>query len=385
VVLLALVCSVSSGGPRWNELDTSYTFQQYVSDFSKSYSDQNEHTARAALFQEKLQKILSHNADPDASWKMGVNHLSDRTPEEYKSLLGYKKSVSQLQVEERAQREATFEELIAFAESRQTKNPVQHADSSNIDWRTHGVVTAVKDQGNCGSCWSFATAETVESHWAIATGELSNLSEQQILDCTPNPKQCGGTGGCGGGTSEIAFQQIISGQHGLSSEWTYPYLSYGGQSFLCHFNKSLTEPVAVLKNYTVLPSNKLDPVMYALTNIGPLSIAVDANEWGDYAEGVFNGCNVTNPDIDHGVQLVGYGTDPVKGEDYWLVRNSWSAEWGENGYIRIGRPSTVTCGTDLHPGDGTGCKGGPKSVKVCGPCALLYDVSFPIVGESNSL
>jgi cathepsin L len=288
--------------------------------------------------------------------------------------------VGQQQVEERerASRAATLEELKAFVESRRSPKIVHENSGITVDWRELGVVTAVKDQGDCGSCWSFATAETVESHWAIATGELSNLSEQQILDCTPNPNQCGGNGGCGGGTSELAFQQMISGQGGLSSEWTYPYESYGGKDFTCSYNSSTTPPFAVLKNYTVLPSNQYTPVMYALTNIGPLSIAVDANAWGSYETGVFTGCNVTNPDIDHGVQLVGYGTDPMNG-DYWLVRNSWSAQWGENGYIRIARTSTPTCGMDLHPGDGTGCKGGPPKVKVCGPCALLYDVSYPIV------
>jgi len=105
---------------------------------------------------------------------------------------------------------------------------------------------------------------------------------------------------------------------------------------------------------------------------------VDASAWGEYETGVFDGCNATNPDIDHVVQLVGYGTDDVYG-DYWLVRNSWSPKWGELGYIRIARSSNVTCGVDLRPQDGTGCNGGPSTVSVCGECAILYDVSYPVI------
>jgi len=107
--------------------------------------------------------------------------------------------------------------------------------------------------------------------------------------------------------------------------------------------------------YVGLPSNQYEPIINAVVN-GPLAISVDASSWGDYETGVYNGCNNTNPDIDHAVQLVGYGTDDVLG-DYWLIRNSWSPAWGESGYIRIGRSSNVTCGTDLNPSDGTACAG----------------------------
>jgi len=165
----------------------------------------------------------------------------------------------------------------------------------------------------------------------------------------------------------------------LSSEWTYPYQSYQGSNFDCQFSKSMTPPIAMLTGYKDLAVNEYDPIMMALAFVGPLAIAVDANEWGSYESGVFNGCNLVNPDIDHGVQLVGYGTDATGLGQYWLVRNSWSSDWGENGYIRIGRSNNVTCGVDLNPSDGTGCKNGPPNVTVCGPCAILYDASFPIV------
>jgi len=248
---------------------------------------------------------------------------------------------------------------------------------SAIDWRTQGIITAVKDQGDCGSCWTFGTAETLESYWALSTGQLTDLSEQQILDCTPNPNHCGGSGGCGGGTAELAYAQIIA-MGGLASEWTYPYTSYTGNNETC---QSIT-PAAHLVNYTTLPSNQLKPLLLQVGTAGPLAISVDASAWSDYESGVFNGCNQTNPDIDHEVQLVGYGTDPKQG-DYWLVRNSWSPAWGENGYIRLARQSTPQCGIDLNPSDGTGCNGGPTRVTVCGTCGILYDSVFPTIAQTK--
>jgi len=250
---------------------------------------------------------------------------------------------------------------------------------NRVDWREKGVVTPVKDQGRCGSCWTFATAESIESQWAITSkGDLAELSEQQILDCTPNPKQCGGTGGCGGGTAELAFDQIMK-NGGIATEWTYPYTSYFGQGFGCQFNGTSPNAIVQVSGYKVLPSNKYDPLLNAVATVGPIAVTVDASAWGDYSSGVFDGCNQTHPDLDHAVLLVGYGTDENGGGDYWLVRNSWGPIYGENGYIRIKRTQTLRCGIDTNPSDGTGCSDGPPQVTVCGTCGILYDSSYPIV------
>jgi len=242
-------------------------------------------------------------------------------------------------------------------------------------------VSPVKDQGQCGSCWAFATAECLESYWAMKTNELSVLSEQQILDCTPNTDDCGGTGGCGGGTSELAYARLASNKiGGLSSEWTYPYKSYFGKNFQCSFNQSNTPPVAQVRGFMKLPTNQYQPLVDQVANGGPVIISVDASAWATYESGVFDGCNQTNPDIDHAVVLEGYGTDSALG-DYYLVRNSWSPHWGEKGYIRLRRTSaeSTRCGTDLNPKDGTGCNDGPPTQFVCGTCAILFDTSFPLV------
>merc|ERR1711981_931192 len=105
---------------------------------------------------------------------------------------------------------------------------------------------------------------------------LPVLSEQEILDCTPNPQGCGGTGGCQGGTGKLAMSKLIE-LGGQTSEWKYPYVSYFGKNFQCHFNKTVTTPTAVLKDYKLLPSNDAPAMMKHLAEEGPLIINVDAS------------------------------------------------------------------------------------------------------------
>lgn len=244
-----------------------------------------------------------------------------------------------------------------------------------VDWRLKGVVTPVKDQGGCGSCWTFASAETIESHLAINAGVLVELSEQQLTSCMPNPKECGGQGGCKGATAELAFD-FIAQSGGIASEWTYPYASHEGDEPTC---KDKIRPYATIEGYHQLKPGDYTELMNAVAQLGPMSISVDASSWSTYEEGVYDGCNITSPDINHAVQLVGYGTDKDLG-DYWLVRNSWTPSWGEGGYIRVkrrGESEEGWCGTDTNPFDGTACKGDPDTVEVCGTCGILFDTAFP--------
>ena len=259
-----------------------------------------------------------------------------------------------------------------------------------VDWRAKGVVTAVKNQGGCGSCWAFAATEAVESAFAIATGRLEVLSEQQVLDCTPNPLECGGDGGCAGGTPELAFARMAD-LGGLASEWAYPYMSYDGQGVgPCRAAGNVTKggapPLAAVVGFEQLPSNEAAPVLRALAERGPLAVNVDASAWFSYESGVFTGCAKATEDIDHAVVVVGYGTDAASGLDYYLVRNSWSTAWGEAGYMRLLRqPGAPRCAADVTPFDGSDCRDVPdpvQAVTVCGECGILYDVSYPLVKAS---
>lgn len=136
-----------------------------------------------------------------------------------------------------------------------------------------------------------------------------------------------------------------------------------------------------------MEENNYAQLLHAVANYGPIAVSVDASSWHSYVSGIFDGCNQLNPDINHAVVLVGYGTDDKTKQDYWLVRNSWSASWGENGYIRLLRrnPSNSNnnlgeqeyCGLDVTPQDGTACADQTQPVKVCGTCGILYDSSYP--------
>jgi len=364
VLLLAVVAAAaSSPAPhtKWHQLQ-GYTFDKYRKEFSKVY-DHHEYLLRKSIFEERLASIMAHNSDPTKTWKQGVNHLTDRTDGEMNVLYGYIPSMN---------KQSKGTPLAA--------SPINVKDlPTEVDWRTKGVVTAVKDQGMCGSCWAFGAVESLESMHAIATGQLTVLSEQQVLDCTPNPEECGGTGGCRGGTAELAYDKLKE-IGGLSTEWTYPYISYFGKDFPCQKNSSNFRPKVKISDYVVLPENKQDPILEAVATKGPLVISVDASRWSTYESGVFDGCNQNQPDINHAVLLVGYGEDSQHGP-YWLVRNSWSPTWGDAGYIKLRREkeSEIRCGIDITPEHGTGCKGGPPTVKVCGTCGILYDVCYPIV------
>lgn len=345
---------------KWNQLD-NYDFTQYITEFKKEYRS-DEISFRSNIFETNLRNIKHHNEDLTKTWKQGVNKFTDRTDAELKAYLGAKPGPKN-----------NIKSNIKSDINSKLKHDLQDLPTY-VDWRTIGIITPVKDQGDCGSCWAFATAETLESHYALETKYLNILSEQQILDCTPNPNQCGGTGGCGGGTAELGFAKIIQ-MGGLASEWTYPYISYNGSDYKCSRDKFV--PVATMTSYVNIPTNDYNVMIAGLAAKGPLVVSVDASSWFSYESGIFDGCNQTNPDLDHAVQLVGIDHSPLG--EYWIVRNSWGPKWGEAGYIRLAKSSNVTCGIDLTPGDGDGCKNGPSTEKVCGTCGILYDGVYPII------
>lgn len=319
-------------------LSINYSFEMYQIEFKKNYI-QSELSYRNRIFDLQLHQIIMHNSNPTHTWKQGVNFFTDRTPDELNQMRGSRPINNINKISSPTRR---FYSILNLKQ--------------DVDWRLRNVVTPVKNQGRCGSCWAFAAAETLESHRAIMNSKLEELSEQQILDCTLEAD------GCGGGTVGLAFDQIIRAG-GISAEWTYPYTSFDGENFEC--NKSKSKYVAKLNGYEILPKNEQDPILQYLMNIGPLAISIDASSWHSYESGIFDGCNRTDIDIDHAVQLVGYGTDKNLGM-YWLIRNSWGPDWGENGYIRLRRESTVSCGTYIS-----------SKEKICGMCGILYEAVYP--------
>jgi len=336
-------------------------FKSFEQKFGKSYKSQTERLTRFATFMKNVKEIEEHNKSGKSTYKKVINKFADMTQEEFKVMNGYKNAPKPGQV---------------YADVRDVKMEDLPA---SVDWRDKGAVSAVKDQGYCGSCWAFATAETIESYLQIESGNsvVEELSAQHITSCTPNELSCGGTGGCQGSIPQLGM--VYTQLFGLTKEEDYPYTSGNlGVTGNCKYKPSTYDTVATLRGYEVLPRNNLEAVMNHIANVGPLSVAVDASSWSFYGGGVFDGCDYDrNIEINHAVQLVGYGTESEG--DFWLVRNSWGPNWGDNGYIKLKRESTVVCGTDDTPLMGTGCvDDGNDVLTVCGQCGVLFDVVYPI-------
>jgi len=213
----------------------------------------------------------------------------------------------------------------------------------SIDWVEFGVVTPVKDQGQCGSCWSFSAIGALESAYYIETGILRNFSEQQLVDCD-RPRYGGKDHGCNGGLMENAFTWIAQ-NNGICSDEDYPYVS--GTTMdegYCDTSCKNVPGTDVFDYIDVAPSS--DSAMMNALLEQPISVGIEADqrEFQLYKSGVFTGTCGT--DIDHGVVLVGYGTDEESGLDNYKIKNSWGKSWGEEGYMRMGR------GVEYNEGDG---------------------------------
>jgi len=363
--LVTLAVALAAAKPTWRELH-NYTFDNFLSEFKLDYKvGSPEYAQRKSIFQAELARVVAHNS-AKTSWKETVNHMSAMTATEKTAFKGrHKNAAAAHQPVYQSTRNAydfTMRDVSALP--------------TDVDWRSQGVVSAVKDQGYCGSCWAFAATATLESHVAINSGQLFDFSPQQIAACSPNPDQCGGSGNCKGATAEIAFDYVAS-SNGILEEFQYGYSEYFAVESACNINPSAL-PKAKITGYKQLSENNYEELMNAVAQVGPIAVSVDASAWGAYESGIFDGCNQAKPDIDHAVVLVGYGED--NGQKYWLIRNSWSASWGEAGYIRIARTDSeaTRCGTDTTPCNGSACAGTCNTpVNVCGTCGVLYDSAYP--------
>lgn len=298
---LLFVLFAQALGNEWND------FNFFTERFHKRYSSLEELETRFSIFRKNLMMIREHNEKN--MFSMRVNQFADLTQEEFKAYVG----VMPL----KRIRCGVFSEI--------TDTP------SSIDWRTKGAVSSVKDQGQCGSCWTFSATGAIEGAWAIAKGQLYNLSEQQMVDCAKLKYE---GMGCNGGQMDGAFNFVIeNGQCELSS---YPYTAKDG---LC---QQCLPVVNITSCMDVIPNNVA--ALKTAVSRQPVSVAIEADTryFQFYSGGV-----LTSPEcgtnLDHGVLIVGYGVE--NSTDYWLVKNSWGTTWGEDGYVKIAN----VCGITMNP------------------------------------
>jgi len=309
---LAMLVFVSA-----TSLDQS--FDKWMQKYNKKYSSITEQNHRMNIWKENTVKISQMNARARKAGKdtqFGINKFSDLTSQEFDAQYKGYKPMKSTGVKKVAI-DVDFFDLQAIPAS--------------FDWRKQSpaVVSPVKDQGQCGSCWAFSATEGVESSWALKNKKLFILAPQQIVDCDTVDQ------GCEGGDLPTAFQYVQA--NGLETEQSYPYTAEDGT---CAYNSSAVVVKITGFQYATTTGNETQMLVSSLTN-GPLSICVDAETWQSYTGGIITSNCPDN--LDHCVQIVGWDVDATSKTPYWIIRNSWGTDWGLSGYIYVERNKDL-CG-----------------------------------------
>ncbi|XP_033740053.1 cathepsin L1-like [Pecten maximus] len=295
------------------------TFIEFQQKHNKIYPTVQEEWKRFEIFKANIKTIEEHNklyVSGQKKFFLGINQFSDMDSDEYVRWLG-----SSMSRESNHSRASTF------------LRPNNFFAPTEIDWRTLGYVTDVKDQGQCGDCWAFSATGSLEGQHFRKTGALIPLSEQQLNDCSTDY----GNQGCSGGLMNNAFRYIQV--NGIESEADYPYTAKDGA---CFYDSS--KVVTRCTGFVKVPTGNELQLLEAVASIGPISVAIDASRssFQQYAGGVYDEPTCSPTTLDHGVLAVGYGT--LNGNDIWIVKNSWGLLWGDNGYIMMSRNKNNQCG-----------------------------------------
>ncbi|KAL9254969.1 Senescence-specific cysteine protease SAG39-like protein [Drosera capensis] len=282
--------------------------EEWMAQYGRTYKDDVEKARRFEIFKRNVELIDAHN-QMDKGFTLGENSFTDLSDEEFQATYTGLKGIENLE---------SMYNSASFKYENITSAP------ASVDWVAKGAVTPIKHQGQCGSCWTFATSATIEGLHKITTGKLVSLSEQQILDCDIHGHQLG----CKGGYYTEAYK-FVKKNGGLTTETNYPYV---GRQQTCKKNV----PVAAkIGGYQQVPRNNEKALQNAVAN-QPVAVAVDSNSttFKNYKSGVYKDSCGTR--INHAVTVVGYG-QASDGTPYWLIKNSWGTTWGEKGYMKLQR------------------------------------------------
>ncbi|KAL9236840.1 hypothetical protein vseg_011464 [Gypsophila vaccaria] len=344
ILSILLQCLLSTGLPvRYPSTDSLLDvesqnrdvelFEQWRVKHGKVYKHADEMFKGFENFKRNLNFIVEKNLNR-TSHTVGLNRFADLSNEEFRRMFLRKLNRPVRLGDQKYKRRG----LVSTC----------HAPVS-LDWRKYGVVTPVKDQGSCGSCWAFSTTGAIEGINAITNGELISISEQELVDCDTTNY------GCNGGDMDYAFEWVIN-NGGIDTEADYPYKGIDG---ICNSNKEAKRVVSIDRYEDVEES---ESALLCATVNQPVSVGIDASSWDFqlYAGGIYEGdCSRDPNDIDHAVLIVGYGS--IGNKDYWIVKNSWGTSWGMEGYIYIRRNTNLPYGV----------------------CAINAEASYPVQSSSS--
>jgi C1A family cysteine protease len=288
-------------------------FQEFTHKFEKTYSSMEEYLQKFENFKANLIEVLAADTFSGKHTK-GITKFSDLSKAEFKAqYLTLKKAPS------------------GFCDQAKKATFLRVEAPESLDWRAKGKVSPVKDQGQCGSCWAFSTIAFLESQWLIKNNSAQTFSEQQLVDCDRATDQ-----GCNGGLMHTAFAYIQ--EKGIEGDDKYPYRARDQR---CAYNAASVK--AHDSNVQCLEDVDVNTLKSTLASVGPLAIAVDANDFQMYDSGILE---CTGTDLDHGVLLVGYGTE--NGTPFWIIKNSWGKNWGEHGFVRVSQAEGANCAVGAY-------------------------------------
>ncbi|XP_043831459.1 procathepsin L-like [Dromiciops gliroides] len=319
--LASLSLGIVAAAPQLDQtLDAKW--QQWKTQHRRTYAA-DEENLRRATWEKNLRKIEMHNREYSAgkhSFLMGMNKFGDMTNEEFRQMMN---GLRQNRLE-------TKSNGTLFRE------PLLLETLKSVDWRDKGYVTPVKDQGACISGWAFSATGSLEGQWFFKTGQLVSLSEQNLIDCSATE----GNQGCKHGFANQAFEYVKE-NGGIDTEQSYPYEATDNK---CRYRPDSS--VAKVSGFVVIPSGEEEELEMAVAAVGPISVRIDSSHisFQFYQSGIYYEPQCSSELLDHGVLVVGYGFEGNNGMKYWIVKNSWGEEWGDQGYILMAKDQGNHCG-----------------------------------------
>jgi C1A family cysteine protease len=316
-ILCCLLYSVALGQ---DEESIRKDWQNYKRLNELEFSEQ-EDAQRFAIYKDNFLKVAEHNIlyqQNKTSFRAGLSDFSHYNTEET-ALLKFGLRSSFRFNESDLVKNYNETDLDEFLEEVKLASEARIALPAFVDWRQYSA--AIKNQANCGACWAFAAVGVVESLYSIKYNQFKRLSEQQLVDCTLNNRRYLNYG-CNGGWPDNAFEFIR--QNGVADESYYPYRRYAS---FCNYRNDLRK--IRISRYFPLPRGNEQALKYAVATNGPVAVAIDASNWGftHYSSGIYSDYRCSSGRLTHAVIVMGYGTE--RGQDYWLVKNSWGPRWGQ--------------------------------------------------------